>query len=549
MDAEVDVVVIGGGPVGLSLAIELGTRSIRTLVLEPRADVDRSVPRARLVNLRTAGVLRRWGLSTELKEQAEFPPSFPNDVVFTTSMSGHEILRIDDAFFASSGSNVFLEGAVAAHQYQLESVLRGRLQSLDLVTTRFGSQMVAIENHADHVVVTVEAPDGTRSPVRARYAIGADGTGSRSRKQADIHMTGLGKLASNAQIVFQSPDLWNRIGKKPGMMFWIVNPRVNAFVLPFSVEQETFLLSMYHVEGLELTPEECTEKIALALGDPGIEFTLLGIFPWTTYSLVADRYSTGSVFLAGDTAHLHPTYGGHGMNLGVGDAINLGWKMAAVLNRWAPASLLDSYEAERRPVAERVVAEATHEFELTPREFVRPGLEELGIAGELNRGRLRDEIVLAKAKQFRSIGTQLGYHYAESPVVVADGTQPPEWLTNDYVPSATPGALAPHAWLDGELALYDRFGTDFTILRLAANCEIADELLDAARQLGVPCVVIQELQPHLRELYQADCVIVRPDLHVAWRGGQLPVDALAVWQRILGYVSDGTVQTPASANS
>ena len=219
MDHDFDVVIAGGSPVGLSLAIELGRRSVRTLLVEPRRDVDRSIPRARLVNPRTVGILRRWGLSDELKRNAEFSDSFPNDVVFVTSMAGYEIFRVDDAFFAAGRPTAFVEGSVTAHQYQLESVLRAGLTDLETVTTRYGSHASDLRLEPDGVSVTISDPDISEpdetSVVSARYAVGADGTGSDSRRRAGIPCTERASSPATPSSSFAPPGCGSERPRSP----------------------------------------------------------------------------------------------------------------------------------------------------------------------------------------------------------------------------------------------------------------------------------------------------------------------------------------------
>jgi hypothetical protein len=235
--------------------------------------------------------------------------------------------------------------------------------------------------------------------------------------------------------------------------------------------------------------------------------------------------------------------GGYGMNMGIGDAVDLGWKLSAVLGGWGADSLLDSYEAERRPIHLRVIDEAAANFAHNSNRYRDPALEQEGAGGDELRRRLGATIHEEKAREFASTGVQLGYRYEHSPIIVPDGTPPTPDEVGRYVPTARPGHLAPHAWLDEQHCLYDRFGPDLTLLILGARPERARPLIDAANRSGVPLSTVRLSTPELRELYGADLILVRPDQHVAWRGDRVE-DALAILNRVLGRrpaVSDPTV--------
>ena len=245
------------------------------------------------------------------------------------------------------------------------------------------------------------------------------------------------------------------------------------------------------------------------------------------------------MFLAGDACHLHPPFGGYGMNMGVGDSVDLGWKIAACLQGWGGAALLDSYEIERRPVHEMVMDEAVANHRLLSHGFWSAGLEDDGAVGERLRRETAARVQAAKLREFATLGVVLGYRYDDSPIIVNDGSAPPARDFINYIPSACPGSLAPHAWLHDGSSLYDHFGAGFTLLA-AAGADAAD--LDAGRAAaqaaGVPLTVfepVEPVEPVIRDLYRARYVLIRPDQHVAWRGDALPVNAAALFAGITGH--------------
>jgi hypothetical protein len=246
-----------------------------------------------------------------------------------------------------------------------------------------------------------------------------------------------------------------------------------------------------------------------------IDAEVLGTDPWTARMLLADRYRSGRVFLAGDAEHLNPPWGGHGFNTGIGDAVNLGWKLAAVLEGWGGERLLASYEAERRPIAERTIQEAVANMRvLAPELGYREMLAE-GALGEQARTAAAQTVQTAKDREFHSLGLVLGYTYEASPVILDDGT-PPHAESQDYEPTTRPGARLPHHWLSDGASLYDRLGDGFSLLRLRNDADPSPFMLSAAER-GVPLTVVELCGQGLEGRYGAPLLLVRPDQHIAWR--------------------------------
>jgi hypothetical protein len=240
--------------------------------------------------------------------------------------------------------------------------------------------------------------------------------------------------------------------------------------------------------------------------------------PWLAERRIASRYRQGRAFLLGDAAHLHPPTGGYGMNMGIGDAVDLGWKLAAVLRGWGGETLLESYELERRPIHRRVIDEAAANYAASPTAYRPPELERDGPDADAVRRNLGATIRAEKSREWASIGVQLGYRYDSSPIIVADGTEPTPDEVGEYVPTARPGHLAPHAWIDERRCVYDLLGREFTLLELGGSGAGARAFASAAEACGVPLSVVTPDRTWLRDLYGADLVLVRPDQHVAWRG-------------------------------
>jgi hypothetical protein len=247
-----------------------------------------------------------------------------------------------------------------------------------------------------------------------------------------------------------------------------------------------------------------------------VEVEVLGTDPWTARMLLSDRYRSGRIFLVGDAAHLNPPWGGHGFNTGIGDAVNIGWKLAAVLDNWGGDALLTSYEEERRPVAERTIREAVANMSVLAPELGNANLDAPGLAGEQARRAAAQGIQATKDREFHSLGLVLGYQYDASSVIVDDGT-PPLAESQAYMPTARPGARLPHLWLSDGVSLYDRLGNGFSLLRLRDDADI-DPFIRSASARRMPLTVVELRDQALEKLYDASLLLVRPDQHIAWRG-------------------------------
>jgi hypothetical protein len=250
------------------------------------------------------------------------------------------------------------------------------------------------------------------------------------------------------------------------------------------------------------------------------------------HSVMAPRYDHGRIFLAGDAAHLISPYGGFGMNIGIGDAADLGWKLAAVLNGWGGPNLLQSYSEERREAEAWILDECAQNTELLGPDMTRPRMEEDSPEGAAVRGQVAKQIFEEKTAELKSMGAQLGYQYTESPIIAHNGT-PPRSTAGEYVPTAAPGSRLPHLWLDDDTSLYDRLGPWFTLIKTRPD-EDTTPLEEAARSRGVPLEVYVPGVPELIDMYDANLVLVRPDQHVAWRGEDCPEDPIALIDLVRG---------------
>jgi|SRR5579871_313274 len=526
--AEAEVIVVGAGPAGLALAIELASRSVPCQVIEKNEGIG-SAPRAKLTNVRTAELLRRWGIADKLAEAAPFGIDYPSNILFVTRLGGPLIARIENAFACQPGR----DPRYSAHgqwipQYKLEAVLLDHLRSLPGVKISFGEELIGINQDSASVQASIRnAGTGDIRSVTARYLVGADGARSTVRTQIGVKMKGVYGLSRNYNTIFEAPGLASKHRHGPGVIIWQLNKDVPSVIGPMDVGDRWYFMPTGVAENAAFKPEHMADLIRLSTGIDDVPYRVLSSDEWVASRLLADRYSAGRVYLIGDACHLHPPYGGHGMNMGVADGVDLGWKLAAVLHGWAGAALLDTYEIERRPVHEVVMEDALAHHGMSPNQLIREGIEDEGPEGEATRQKLARMILANKQSQFHSLGVTLGNRYRGSPTIAAEETAAPTQTSHEYVPSAAPGCLAPHRWLPDGRSLYDVFGAGFTLIVLDPRChEQALETLARARRLGIPLDLVELADDALRALYEAPLTLVRPDQHVAWRGTNLPIDLL-----------------------
>ena len=532
-----DVAIIGGGPAGLMLAIELGCRGVRCLLLEEDVEGP-SFPKANATSSRTMEHYRRRGFSEQVRSLG-LAADHPQDIVYCTTLAGHELAR----FAVPSRQQAQARSAFGDYgeaswptpelphrgqQMLIEPVLREQARRYPSVDARFGWRAQALSQDAQGArIEALDTTTGQTHDVAARYVVGCDGPHSLVRKTCGIAYSGQSKETREffggqmLSVYFRSPTLYDVLGKARAWQYWAVNPvRRGLLVAIDGVDHFLF--------GLQMAPDQTQEmvdvKAALhaAVGAP-FDYELIAAGPWHAgFTLVADRFDSGRAFIAGDAAHLFTPTGGMGYNTSVDDVVNLGWKLAAVIQGWAPPTLLDSYQAERQPIAHRNTRFARAMADSIGLIGLPPGIDGEGAQAEAARRELGQALLRHVRSEFNIPGLQLGLRYEGSPIVAAeDGPAPPD-DPNHYQPSARPGGRAPHAWVDGR-SLFDLFGPDFTLLCLpgAGQATPADALRvwqDEAARRGLPLQVLELADDELRQLYEAPCALIRPDHHVAWRG-------------------------------
>ncbi len=557
------VVIAGGGSVGLSLAAELGWRGIECLVVEERTGLNQH-PRANAVASRTMEYYRRWGIDSAITK-AGIPPDAPADYLWVSTLHGRELHRISlppfDELVASRIAGDYAEDEHAWSPYlktitgqnEVEAVVLNYVGGLAPVDYRFGWRLLDFSDgeSADGESADGESADdgtgganetvtcriehlgsGRVETVSASYLVGCDGGRSTVRRQLGIDLDGRAALASFVSLYFRAPDLINKHSFGHGNIFFPLHRDNRGFILTWD-DDATYTYHLILEEGQDWESIDPAKAVADVLGEP-VDIEVHSVQPWTAHALVAEKYRVGRVFLAGDAAHLFSPTGGFGMNTGVSDAIDLGWKLQAALQGWAGPDLLDSYQLERRPIGIRNTEEAADCFDrLYAVMQYGDELDATGPDADAFRAELGVDLK-DQEKLISSSGTLLGYRYEGSPIVVPDGTPAPPDDARTYVPVARPGHRAPHLWLDDGAAIYDRFGPCFNLVVLGESPPDPSQIVAAASAAGLPLEVLRVTEPAAREIYGADLVLVRPDLMVGWRSDSVPADPAAVIDQLRG---------------
>lgn len=537
------VVIAGAGPVGLCAAIELTRRGVACLVVE-KGDGRNDHPRANVVGPRSMEHFRRWGIAEDVIA-AGLPMDYPTDVVFTTRLFGHEITRFAFPSIAECrrGSAELLEAYPAiAHspyfktavgQNHLEPVLRRTLRSLAGADLVMGCELTSLSQDADGVRCELSV-DGQHMAVDADYLVACDGAKSTVRQRLEVPMEGRPSLGQSVGVYIRAPGLVQRFGRGGAILYWTMAPGCAGVFIAIDGRQE-WVYQRHLLDGESPDAFDARRAVSEALGAP-FDFDVLTVQPWVPRQLVARTYRAGRVFLAGDAAHLLSPTGGFGMNTGIGDAVDIGWKLAAVIQGWGGPVLLDSYELERRPIAWRNATEATdNRVHIQSAAAPPPEIEDDGAAGQSLRSQWADRL-LQQRKHFAAVGIHLGYRYDPSPLVVPDGTPAPPDDPMHYRPVARPGSRAPHVWLAPGESILDRFGPGFTLLHLAApgGANRSTALAEEATRMGLPLSIVDIDHEPARAAYGATWVLVRPDGHVAWRADGLPDDCAALLRTVCG---------------
>ena len=533
---KTDVLIAGGGPCGLMLANELGRRGIRCLLVDPKPGTAFN-PQANATQARTMEHFRRLGFAQEIRAKG-LPSDHPTDIAYLTRFAGTELarLRLPTAAAAPqviknlSGSWSAAELPHRVSQKFVEATLLKHARTWPSAELRYGWALESFSDTGSGVEARIRAvAGGDDVRVQARYLVGADGARSLVRQQLGIAWGGAtgikrefmgGKMFA---VYLRAPTFYDVMPHARAWMVVSVNPQRRAFMASVDGQSEfAFHAAVHEGEDADAWTMDDAQRIFFEALGCEIPVEVLSVTTWTAgHALVANKFQQGRVFIGGDAAHLFTPTGGLGYNTAVEDAVNLGWKLAHVVRGVAPASLLDSYELERKPLAERNTGYARHFADSVGLFVATPELEQDTPAGSAAREAASKHLNTHVRLEFNIPGVTFGGRYDGSPIIVPDGTTPPPDAPNSYSPSACPGGRPPHAWLEDGRSLYDTFNFEWTLLVLGDEAPDVSGFERAALQRGLDLKVVRHASPALRDLYEAPLVLIRPDQIVAWRGREV----------------------------
>ena len=544
--SDCDLLIIGAGPIGLTLAIDLAWRGIDVTVVETRARAAPPEPKCNHVAARTMEIFRRLGLAEKVRN-AGLPADYPHDISYRTSFTGAELTRIKipcrrDRFTAKDGPDCNWPTPEPPHrinQIFLEPILfeHAAAQPRIRIINRTAAEDVTVEDTSASVTLR-DLDTGAIRRIDCRFLVGCDGARSVVRKAIGAELSGDAVIQQVQSTFIRAPGLIDRQQHVSAWGTGAINPRRSGMV--YAIDgSERWLVHNYMKPGetdFDAVDRDASIRTILGVG-ADFNYEIISKEDWFGRRLIANKFRAGSAFIAGDAAHIWVPYAGYGMNAGIADAMNLSWLLAAHLSGWAPLAILDAYEAERWPITSQVsrFAMSHAEAEIRRRGAVPQEIEEAGPRGERARhdvGRLAYEI---NVRQYACAGLNFGTYYDRSPIIAYDGSEHPPYTMDGYTPSTVPGCRTPHLWFEDGRSLYDAMGPEFTLLRLDPALDVA-ALETAARSKAVPLKV---LDVERREACQGACydgglVLSRPDQHVAWRGNCLPDDAADLIDRVRG---------------
>lgn len=532
---KTQVVIVGGGPVGLVLALDLASRGIESIVIEKRPPGEAPSPKCNHISARTMEIFRRLGFVTRVRD-AGLPADYPNDASYRTDATGREIARIEipcraERYTAQGGPDTWWPTPEPPHrinQIFLEPILFAEASARPSI--RILNRTACEDFTQDAEGVTAQARDldsGAPVTITAQYLVGCDGGRSDIRSRIGASLSGTPVVQRVQSTYIRAPQLIDMLPGKKAWMYLALNPRRCGTVVAIDGTERWLIHNHLQPDEVEFDSVDRDWAIRTILGvGPDFKYDVLSQEDWVGRRLVADRFRDRRAFIAGDAAHLWMPYAGYGMNAGIADAMDLSWMLAATLKGWGEEGLLDAYGAERQPITEQVSRFAMEMAlkVMKHRRATPPEIEMEGPVGDETRARVGREAYDLNLPQYCCAGLNFGYFYDASPIVAYDGASAPGYTMGEFTPSTVPGCRAPHVWLADGRSLYDALGPDYTLLRFDPALDVsALQAVAAAR--GLPLTVLDVTARDGAEVYDHKLVLVRPDLHIAWRGDAVPADS------------------------
>jgi 2-polyprenyl-6-methoxyphenol hydroxylase-like FAD-dependent oxidoreductase len=538
---KTSVLVVGAGPVGLTLAMDLAQRGIPVTMVETRAAGEPPSVKCNHVSSRSMEIFRRLGLAHKLRDTG-LPPDYPNDCSYRTTATGIELSRIlipcrRDRYTAASGPDTGWPTAEPPHrinQIDMEPVLFDHAASIDGLQILNRTAFEDFSEGNDGIVATVRNLDtGTTLQIHADFIVGCDGARSLVRKAIDANLQGTPIIQRVQSTYIHAPTLL-ALMDAPAWMTLSLNPRRCGTVVAIDGRDKWLIHNHLNKEDETFESVDRDASIRAILGVvPDFEYEILSKEDWVGRRLVADRFRKGRAFICGDAAHLWMPYAGYGMNAGIADATNLAWLLAAFLEGWAGIAILDAYEAERLPITEQVSRFAMEMAGkvLSQRRTVPDEIEQPGPEGDAVRKQVGQAAYDLNVQQYCCAGLNFGYFYDQSPIIAYDGAEQPGFTMADFTPSSTPGCRLPFAKLADGRPIYDALGPGYTLVRYDSDVAVAP-LTDAMRANGVPFNIVDV--PQAQPPGDHKLILTRTDQHVAWRGDTIPDNPAHLVGKLLG---------------
>jgi 2-polyprenyl-6-methoxyphenol hydroxylase-like FAD-dependent oxidoreductase len=540
---DTEVLIVGAGPVGLTLAIDLAWRGVDVMVADLRRAGEPPSVKCNSISARSMETFRRLGLAARLRA-AGLPRDYPNDVASRTTATGTELCRIGipsraERYGANDGPDTLWPTSEPPHrvnQIYFEPILFAHAAAQPRIRMLNRTAFEDFTQDGDSVMAVLrDFDDGARLSIACSFLIGCDGGKSTVRKRIGASFLGTPVVQRVQSTYIRAPALVSRLPGKRAWMYFSLNPRRCGTTIAIDGRETWLIHNFLYRDETEFESVDRDWAIRTILGvGPDFEYEVIAKEDWVGRRLVADSFRDRRVFLCGDAAHLWIPHGGYGMNAGIADAANLSWMIAATLAGWAPLAILDAYEAERRPIADEM-SRFTMDFALKiikQRREISAEIELPGPVGDAARARLGREAYELDVQQQCCGGLNFGYFYARSPIIAYDGESHPAYTMHDFTPSTVPGCRAPHLWLNDHRSLYDALGPDYTLVRVDPSGHVSG-IIEAAARRRLPLLVVDVDTSDARSIH-ARLTLIRPDQHVAWRCDEEPASPLELIDLVRG---------------
>lgn len=538
-----EVLVLGAGPVGLALAGDLGWRGHDCLLVE-KTDGAIFQPKMDLVGIRTMEFCRRWGITNDV-QSSPYNRDYPQDNIYLTSLNGYELGRQPmPSMNASEPPPESPAKRERCPQNMFDPILRKFAEEQPSTHLLYEHELISLTQHTNEVISTIKnIKNGEVKTVHSKYLIGCDGGRSFVRETLGIQMQGKGVLTNTTNVIFECDNFNELHDKQPGYRYMFVGPKGTWATIVAINGSNHWRMSIIgdRDDRPEYTEDDLKEFAYKALGKP-FDFKIISILRWTRSELVAEQYHQGRVFIAGDACHLTSPTGGLGMNTGIGDAVDISWKISAVLEGWGKEKLFDAYDIERIPVAKRITQFSTGNLNIMKSVPTHDNIYKDGPIGDDFRAKAGHALLDGLKREWFSQNMHLGNRYINSPICVYTENESAQALKADYddpinyKQSTNVGARAPHAWLEPEKSTLDMFGKEFVlVLSKSAQMDIAEQFKSAAKELKIPLQLLELKNESAQAVYDRPYVLVRPDGHIAWSDIKIGKQIKQILMQVVGY--------------